>query len=316
MKIRQPSGLIRAGFSKLFAFGFLFLTLTPLALAQDVRTITRDGTTASIKALEGEYSFIAPSSGTTRLVLYRPDTDRQDNAISVFVNDMYHASLVGTGFSDLCIAPGEVDLSARLMKVSDGPKDGQEVQLVIDSNDASTEYVRVIERGDGPLLEPVSAAVARNEMQGSKRQVHTISRVIGSSDCEPLAAAALIELPGDTLFEFGQWGRSGLSGEGIAALEKVSAQIKEQYGQVDQVRVLGHADPIGDPASNIVLSERRAQTILDYLREQGLNSKVALAVGMGSSQPVINCDQAATNLSIACNAPNRRVVIELSGQPN
>lgn len=310
----KKSSLVAACNVGLALLGFVSLVLTPLALAQDIRTTTRDGLTASIEALSGPYSVDAIGPDMAKIVFYRPQTDRQDNAVSLFVNGMYHTSLVGTGFSDLCIAPDEVELSGRLMKVSDGPKDGQEARLKADLNTAGIQYVRVLEQGARPVLQIVPAEVAQQEMQGSKRQVHTISRVIGATNCQLPAGAALIELPGDTLFEFARSDREGLSGKGVAALDGVAAQIKQNYGVIDRVRVLGHADPIGDPALNLVLSDRRALTVLQYLQEQGVNPKVALAVGMGSSQPVVDCGRAQTTQSIACNAPNRRVVVEVLGQ--
>ncbi|WP_306369671.1 OmpA family protein [Nocardiopsis sp. CC223A] len=52
------------------------------------------------------------------------------------------------------------------------------------------------------------------------------------------------------------------------------------------VVVVGHTDPVGDPFYNQVLSEQRAQAVVDHLREHvGRNDIRFEAQGMGASQP-------------------------------
>ena len=281
--------------------------------AQDTRTVTRDGNTGTIQALSEKKSNNTISPSISKIVLYRPLSDRQDNAVSVFVNDMYHASLVGGGATDICLPPELIKLSARLMKVSDGPKDQKEAHATFQLANGKVQYVKVMQQAQVPVLQAVSADVAERDMSGIKRQVHTISRVIGTQDCQAPKGVAQVELKGDNLFQFARADRSGLSSQGLAALDAANGQIQKTYGQIKQIRVIGHADPIGDAASNQLLSEQRARTVLQYLQDNGLTAGSAQAIGMGSSQPVVSCATASDMIS--CNAPNRRVVIELIGQP-
>ena len=51
------------------------------------------------------------------------------------------------------------------------------------------------------------------------------------------------------------------------------------------VIVEGHSDPSGDPAINQVLSEQRAQTVVDRLSAAGLDTAAFRAVGMGDQYP-------------------------------
>ncbi len=281
--------------------------------AQDTRTVTRDGNTGTIQALNNKQINNVVAPYTSRMVLYRPLSDRQDNAITVFVNNMYHVSLIGGGATDICLSPEVIQLSARLMKVSDGPKDQKEAHAKFQLENGKVQYVRVTQEAQAPVLQAVAADVAEREMQGIKRQVHTISRVIGAQDCQLPKGSAQFELKGDSLFQFARSDRAGLSSQGLTALDDASGQIQKTYSQIKQIRVIGHADPIGDAASNQLLSEQRARTVLKYLQDNGLTAQTTQAIGLGSTQPVVSCATAAD--MIACNAPNRRVVIEILGQP-
>ncbi len=66
----------------------------------------------------------------------------------------------------------------------------------------------------------------------------------------------------------------------------------------------GHTDSIGDANYNIGLSNRRAESVANYLKSHGVNmgSRFALK-GMGEADPI------ASNDTEAGRAENRRVVI-------
>lgn len=49
-----------------------------------------------------------------------------------------------------------------------------------------------------------------------------------------------------------------------------------------QVRIEGHADATGDPATNQDLSQRRAEAARQYLISKGVNASLLTAVGVGS----------------------------------
>ncbi|MEM0900232.1 MAG: OmpA family protein [Pseudomonadota bacterium] len=71
------------------------------------------------------------------------------------------------------------------------------------------------------------------------------------------------------------------------------------------VNISGHTDSTGDDASNLALSQRRAQSVSSYLAAQGINSQRFFTVGFGEQRPI------ADNGSEAGRAQNRRVEIEL-----
>ncbi len=67
------------------------------------------------------------------------------------------------------------------------------------------------------------------------------------------------------------------------------------------IEIAGHTDADGDDASNLALSEKRAQAVADYLVKAGLPVNRFTATGYGSSQPV------ASNDTDEGKAQNRRI---------
>lgn len=73
------------------------------------------------------------------------------------------------------------------------------------------------------------------------------------------------------------------------------------------ITIVGHTDSRGSKKYNQRLSERRAQSVADYLASQGLTGNMQVG-GRGEVEPV------ASNKSKAGRAQNRRVDIQVNGQ--
>lgn len=129
----------------------------------------------------------------------------------------------------------------------------------------------------------------------------------------PVAAPAAnkVILAGDALFQSGKSGIKDLSKEGKAKLDEVVAKLKGM-GDIEQIKVVGHADPTGKAAANLKLSEARARSIKSYLVAKGVKPSVIMSSGMGDTQTVVQCDKALPKAQLKeCHAPNRRVEIEI-----
>ena len=95
--------------------------------------------------------------------------------------------------------------------------------------------------------------------------------------------------------------------------------------KVQTTRVIGHTDFKASDAYNRTLSERRAQTVANYLVSKGVPASKISAVGMGKSQARMTrtCEAEVARLGkkvsaakkrtalIACIAPDRRVDVEI-----
>lgn len=85
------------------------------------------------------------------------------------------------------------------------------------------------------------------------------------------------------------------------------AEFMKQYPGV-AVEIDGHTDSVGTDAYNQKLSQRRANSVRDYLVSKlGMNGKLLTAVGFGESKPI------ASNDTDAGRAQNRRIEAVLKG---
>lgn len=114
-------------------------------------------------------------------------------------------------------------------------------------------------------------------------------------------------LSGDLAFEFG---KDVLTVKGKQVVDNVAAKLKDS--PVKEVKVAGYTDHIGSKASNLKLSQRRAEAVKAHLVAKGVTLPIT-AVGYGSADPVVTCEKQAGNELRACLKPNRRVEISAVG---
>jgi len=106
---------------------------------------------------------------------------------------------------------------------------------------------------------------------------------------------------GDVLFAFDS---AELSESAKHSLMEISKRLTG--ANLVSVQVAGHTDSKGSDAYNQSLSERRAQSVANFLTAQGIPAQKLSIVGYGESQPV------ADNASDEGRAQNRRVELHVS----
>ncbi len=139
------------------------------------------------------------------------------------------------------------------------------------------------------------------------------------STCAPAVAGTrqpkMIALSADALFAFAGGALKDLNSKGRAELDNVGNMIAETYQAVSSIKVVGHTDRLGSEASNVKLSQQRADTVRSYLINRGVSSELISTNGMGKSQPIFSCpDNLKRTQLIECLAPNRRVTIQIDGE--
>jgi outer membrane protein OmpA-like peptidoglycan-associated protein len=115
-------------------------------------------------------------------------------------------------------------------------------------------------------------------------------------------ARGLIVNMSDVLFNTGQ---SSLQPGAREKLAKVAGIAAGHPGLSFEIE--GHTDSVGTDASNQLLSERRGESVRDYLVGQGMVGSSISTKGLGRSQPV------ASNDTAAGRQQNRRVELVISG---
>lgn len=79
------------------------------------------------------------------------------------------------------------------------------------------------------------------------------------------------------------------------------AEIIKSHPDMPKLSIEGHTDNRGSPARNLVLSQKRAQAVRDYLERRGVPASRLEAKGYGPSRPI------ETNMTAAGREANRRV---------
>lgn len=289
--------------------------------AQTSVTTNQAGVNARIEVLGGVFTPLTNiGSSQSRIVVYRTTSTQQlPGATGVFIQGQYHTSLVPGGYSQLCLPPGQFEVGARQFRVGQNARDSYDTVTAIALPAAQTQYLTVVESAGRPVMKPVTAAQAQQELAATRLQIHTVSRVVQAQNCVE-AAAPVVQpeqfiLSSDTLFAFGRSDLNGLTASGRESLDMLTARIRKDYVRVDSVHVIGHADPLGSPEFNERLSVNRANTVRQYLKNNGQISASVTSEGRGARQLVeTRCPRQTTSAAIQCNQANRRVVTEVTGQ--
>jgi outer membrane protein OmpA-like peptidoglycan-associated protein len=108
----------------------------------------------------------------------------------------------------------------------------------------------------------------------------------------------VITIPGSVLFASA---KSALLPGAQTKLNAVADALKDQADH--EIIVEGHTDAQGSDASNVELSQARAQSVRDYLVSRGVPANRIRAQGLGEARPV------ADNATPEGRANNRRVEI-------
>jgi OOP family OmpA-OmpF porin len=99
-----------------------------------------------------------------------------------------------------------------------------------------------------------------------------------------------------------QTGKAVVLPSSYAVLDSVVASLRD-WSEV-KIEVQGHTDARGSAATNMLLSQQRAEAVMQYFIEHGISSSRLTAVGYGPDMPV------GDNRTAAGRAMNRRVELK------
>jgi outer membrane protein OmpA-like peptidoglycan-associated protein len=144
-----------------------------------------------------------------------------------------------------------------------------------------------------------AAAKAEGEKADMRAQLLAqLNSILQTND----SARGLIVNMSDVLFDTGSFTLKPGAREKLA---KVSGILLAHPGLIMQIE--GHTDSVGSDAFNVRLSEQRADSVKDFLGEQGVSLSSITAQGFGKAEPV------ATNDTADGRQRNRRVEIVVNG---
>jgi outer membrane protein OmpA-like peptidoglycan-associated protein len=177
-----------------------------------------------------------------------------------------------------------------------GDKDGD---LILDNVDACIDLVGTKENNGCPWNDTDSDGIFDKDDM-CINEVGTVANNGCPEGVIPKIQTTLNDYAKTILFNYG---KSSLKEES----NKVLSDIIEVLNEYPNARftIEGHTDSIGSYGLNQSLSEARANTVKNYLVENGIDSSRLIAIGYGERNPI------ATNMYKAGRAINRRVEINL-----
>ena len=143
------------------------------------------------------------------------------------------------------------------------------------------------------------AEYARLEAELASQQVTSLTRQLENLQLRETESGVVVTL-GDVLFASGQ---ARLVEGGRSSLEEVVDLLQTEPDK--KIRVEGHTDSLGDAQANLLLSEQRAEAVLEALVSMGVDSERISSLGMGEDFPI------ASNEDEDGRARNRRVDVIL-----
>jgi OOP family OmpA-OmpF porin len=141
---------------------------------------------------------------------------------------------------------------------------------------------------------------ARQQAQAATSQVQQLQQELAALQAKQTDRGLVLTL-GDVLFETG---RADLRAGALRHLYPLVTFLQKYPER--QVLIEGHTDNVGLDASNLELSQRRADAVRDFLLQNGVNAAQLTTRGYGETSPV------ASNDTAAGRQQNRRVELIIS----
>jgi OOP family OmpA-OmpF porin len=320
-------GVLGQNLARAILAAWFLVTMAPSAVAQS------PASRVSTDAFGEVYvTALAAPAEQTRVFVYRSGQAPNASPVNIYLNGQYHASLLRGGFTEFCAAPGAVNIKAALDDASRLHTSKLDAGQRLELKAGQTNFLKVDE-STLPAIGLLSgtAAQTKAELESTRRQIHTISRAKAALTCgQPAAAAAVAvvvvppppapkppvpreyALETDALFEFG---KAEIRASGYNAIESLVQRLLQDFSSVERIRVVGYTDPIGSAAFNKKLSQDRADVVARQIVSRNIPIERGIeAEGRGPIELVkTGCGNTPTPENKICHAPNRRVMVVITG---
>ncbi|WP_299416603.1 phosphate ABC transporter substrate-binding/OmpA family protein [Acaryochloris sp. IP29b_bin.148] len=162
-------------------------------------------------------------------------------------------------------------LSGNLTQVPDDPAQFYDSQFVSQAADNTKKLINIV-RTDNPEL--------AKKLEG-KASSSTASQQ-PATDIKSAPSIGNLKVRGEVKFAVGA---ATLTTTGRQTLDQLSKEITEFNPDTVAVRVIGHTSKTGSASLNQRLSQQRAQVVVQYLKQQGIQQTIQ-AEGKGFSTPL------------------------------
>ena len=167
--------------------------------------------------------------------------------------------------------------------------------LVLLPDDEGHQGAVAVLEADG---KPSESVIAQGNTRTKLGDPNAASRPLGEKGLKAEEAALLTSLPPPAksfLLYFDQ-GTVTLTPQSLSVLDQLRAEIASRSGP--EVQVTGHTDTVGSEDDNDRLSQQRAEEVLNWLADQGIDRTLMSAVGRGErelKEPTVDNFSSAAN---------------------
>ena len=272
------------------------------AIAAALKNLPEGFSVASNEVKAPPYIFQAnkdPVASTLTLTGYVPDNNVHAAIVAAAARKFYNEKVVDNLKASLGSPPGfagaVVPALGALSRLSTGT-------LIVSDREVKLSGDALYETAPGQLRGNLVKDFPQGWQLKADISVKPAAAPVDASVCQQLFSELLAK--GTIRFESG---RSNLDLDSAGLLDHL-AEIALRCPTTN-IEVAGHTDTDGDNAANQVLSEKRAQAVVEYLVKAGLPASRFTAIGYGSIQPV------AVNDTDEGKARNRRIEFLVKEQP-
>jgi outer membrane protein OmpA-like peptidoglycan-associated protein len=195
---------------------------------------------------------------------------------------------------------GTIGANAQQQQILGNMHAAETAQLATTSGQLGQAKVALAMQGQAMLSQEQALAVERQRRdEADKRAAKAAADLAAFASVKQETRGMVITLSGAVLFASG---KSDLMAGAQAKLTEVADALTKQDPE-SKILVEGYTDSQGGASYNQDLSQRRAQSVRDYLVTRGMASDRVTAEGFGLTNPI------ADNASPEGRANNRRVEI-------
>jgi len=186
--------------------------------------------------------------------------------------------------------------------------------LPVESTDAD-QVPGYVPSASGTIIRTGSGACLHSGSWAEEMVVEECDPELYAKLHPPVVEVAAVEiititdtLDSEALFDFD---KDTLTPKAEEVLNTLSLKL-DGYKNVSSVKITGHTDRIGPMEYNMGLSERRAATVENWLRENThvIPDAAFTSAGVGPESPLVACEGESGSALIDCLQPNRRVTVE------
>lgn len=280
------------------------MEINPVNEAEDTPMVSTPGPAVTMTHTGTQYVPVGRiGNSLSQVVFYHPKKmgDSTVGVANIYVDREFQGALRSGEFSVFCVEPGKHTIEAYQ---NDAPGYAGKATPKTMARLVGGKTYFVETNADHSVGTPVSVnrTQAESQLFGYKSSA-TINRASAVKACEYEGGMSQL---GNVLFTFAGQKVSDIESGGKEIVQNMVDYIKGQP-QIQRVDIVGHADPVGNPAFNQKLSVQRAETVKKMLVSKGVSASLLFTSGEGDNNPTVDCSGLQNKERNFCNRANRRV---------